>query len=326
MPFGLPFIARPGQEGFDAYGRMIPPDLPEGWDGWGRPIISGNPQPPIPPPAAAAMPLAANTVSPNTRDDMPSTVPPNSSTTESTGRPDQPSCFDRPPAQTDSYFRYDPFEAFSLPAAALNRAWELHLPRELVSHDVGEDDWKRFINDLSTEALQSARHDWISRRPTIPGRGPNPSLSDAVHALIASWAVAFFAPRGIKIYAASGGSRVIPRPVEPPLASKRGHDRADEWSDASSTLDDDDDEIRQEMEDRRADAHYPRVERIWRQNERERERRRARKRRGNERLLGGARPGADGDWEVCFVHSTPTLWTPGARPRTYGEPVVRLRR
>ena len=46
MPHGLPFIARPGQEGFDAYGRMrmsakqnsiaradddtVPPELPEG--------------------------------------------------------------------------------------------------------------------------------------------------------------------------------------------------------------------------------------------------------------------------------------------------------
>ncbi|RSH90301.1 hypothetical protein EHS25_001635 [Saitozyma podzolica] len=30
MPHGLPFIARPGQEGFDAYGRMLPPELPEG--------------------------------------------------------------------------------------------------------------------------------------------------------------------------------------------------------------------------------------------------------------------------------------------------------
>ncbi|RXK37599.1 hypothetical protein M231_05141 [Tremella mesenterica] len=57
MPFGLPFIARPGQEGFDAYGRMIPPELPEGWDGWGRPIVPGVPQqPPVGPPGPAGPP------------------------------------------------------------------------------------------------------------------------------------------------------------------------------------------------------------------------------------------------------------------------------
>lgn len=30
MPQGLPFVARPPKEGFDAYGRPIPPPAPEG--------------------------------------------------------------------------------------------------------------------------------------------------------------------------------------------------------------------------------------------------------------------------------------------------------
>jgi hypothetical protein len=53
----------------------------------------------------------------------------------------RPPCFDREPARHDSFFRYDDFEAFSLPSNGLNRAWEFHLPRELVSHDVTEEDW-----------------------------------------------------------------------------------------------------------------------------------------------------------------------------------------
>ena len=53
----------------------------------------------------------------------------------------RPACFDRPPAPSDSFYRYDDFEAFSLPSHALNHPWELHLPRELVSHDVNAEDW-----------------------------------------------------------------------------------------------------------------------------------------------------------------------------------------
>nr|XP_031861903.1 uncharacterized protein CI109_002732 [Kwoniella shandongensis]KAA5528975.1 hypothetical protein CI109_002732 [Kwoniella shandongensis] len=62
MPFGLPFIARPGQEGFDQYGRMLPPELPEGWDGWGRPLVGAgaNAQPAPPVPATAQSAPAGN--------------------------------------------------------------------------------------------------------------------------------------------------------------------------------------------------------------------------------------------------------------------------
>ena len=53
----------------------------------------------------------------------------------------RPNGFDRPPANADSYFRYEHFDAFALNARALNEAWKLHLPRELVGHDVNQEDW-----------------------------------------------------------------------------------------------------------------------------------------------------------------------------------------
>jgi hypothetical protein len=56
--------------------------------------------------------------------------------------PLRPACFERPPARADAYFGYNEFEAFCLPAASLNRPKELHLPRELVGHDVSEVDWQ----------------------------------------------------------------------------------------------------------------------------------------------------------------------------------------
>lgn len=33
-----------------------------------------------------------------------------------------------------------------------------------------------------------------------------------------------------------------------------------------------------------------------------------------------------GAWDIHFVPATPTIWQLGARPRTYGEPVVKLKR
>nr|ACZ81451.1 CND01640 [Kwoniella heveanensis] len=271
MPTGLPFVARPGQEGFDQYGRMLPPDLPEGWDGWGRPLVAAGANAPAAPLAAAAAGAAPPTqtappmamggggmpgATTQTRDmQFPSTyassqgrgqiVPSASSTTmsEGTGRPDQPACFDRPPAKADSYYRYDGFEAFSFPAASLNRAHQLHLPPELVSHDVNEEDWMKFIEDLSREALHGAQHALSRQVRGGQGLGPDPILSEAVHSLLASWAVAFFAPRGIKVYAAQDGRKVLPPPVEP-LPTKRGFSHAEEWSDDDRSVEDEEDEYR----------------------------------------------------------------------------------
>nr|XP_031861902.1 uncharacterized protein CI109_002731 [Kwoniella shandongensis]KAA5528974.1 hypothetical protein CI109_002731 [Kwoniella shandongensis] len=277
----------------------------------------------------------------------------------------RPACFDRPPAKADSFFRYDPFEAFSLPAKNLNHPHQLVLPPELVSHGVGNDDWFKFITDLSRESLHSTRTSLIHRhlhhhRDSSSvlgdtGYGPEPILSDAVHSLLASWAVAFFAPRGIRVYAAQDGKKVIPPPVEP-MTTKRGFSHAEEWSDDESDYDDDDDSLyrshtrrrgrgggggrgsrpshgsiwsgytseEEERQARHSDLHLPRLEREYRASERDRIRRREKRRRYREaEVRRGERAG---DWEIHFVCATPTIWTPGARPRTYGEPVIRLRR
>ncbi|WVN84872.1 uncharacterized protein L203_100008 [Cryptococcus depauperatus CBS 7841] len=341
MPFGLPFIARPGQEGFDQYGRMLPPALPEGWDGWGRPIVApgANPPPtqappvqPNPPPMAPPTQTRDMPIGPQTGQGVSAYGYPSQTGSQSgpltssdqTDRPDQPACFDRPPAKQDSYYRYEPFEAFSFSADMLNHPHQLHLPPSLVNRDVNGQDWGRFIEDLSREALHGATHSLI-RQARGEHTGPDPVLSDAVHSLLASWAVAFFAPRGVRVYAAHEGKKVIPPPVEP-LAYKRGFSYASEWSDTESSSDDfgfgsEDDE---ERVARKADIYLPKREREIRRNERRRTRRRERRKglRDSELRNGERR----GNWEIHFVPATPTIWQPGARPRTYGEPVVRLRR
>ena len=197
----------------------------------------------------------------------------------------------------------------------------------------------RFVEDLAREALQNAPHDWRHRdrnRLGGKGRGPEPVLSDGVHSLLASWAVAFFAPRGIRVYAAQDGKRVIPPPLDP-ASNSRGYSRPDEFSDEESELDnfqmgdDDDDWLFEETQARRDDAYLSRRERELRKDERARIRRREKKKNRDlhvERAGRGitGRKVTRGDWEVHFVAQTPTVWVPGARPRTYGEPINRLRR
>ncbi|KAL7424408.1 hypothetical protein Q5752_000090 [Cryptotrichosporon argae] len=350
MPAGIPFIARPGQEGFDAYGRQIPPELPEGWDGWGRPIVSGTtPAPPaLPGGASGAMPpnvgpqgmpngqglhggmpgVPAPMPSAGTRDTALSTM---SETSEGTGRPEQPPCFDRPPAQADGYSKYNTFEPFSLPAKALNKPHLLHVPPELVGHDVTEEDWSRFISDLSKEAITGAQHDFaarslsVSRGGSSGADGPRPVLSEAVHTLLASWAVAFFLPRGIRMHAAQNGQRVIPPSLD---HDRSGKSRAWDYSSDDDSSPGDASELDalsddEEEQARRNDMYLPRRERAYRARERERERRRRRRRRFNEERL---RKKGAGEWEVHFASATPTVWQPGLRPRTYGEPVIRARR
>ncbi|WWC59202.1 uncharacterized protein I303_101752 [Kwoniella dejecticola CBS 10117] len=374
MPFGLPFIARPGQEGFDQYGRMLPPSLPEGWDGWGRPSVSTNPQLNVPGGAAgagapAAAPVAANAagVPPDPTQTQTQQMPLSSGmygsgsgsgptsmsstlSSRGTGRPDQPACFDRPPAKADSYFRYDQFEAFSLPCSSLNYPHQLHLPPELVSHDVNEEDWTRFIEDLTKEALQTARHPLHLHARGGRGTGPEPVFTEVIHSLLASWAVAFFSPRGIKIYAVStmDGERILPAPIEPPM-SKNGYRHAEEFSDEESDYDDyiphhnhrytgyspsnsrdlygfeDLSEEEEEREAQKRNMYLPRIERQYRKSEREiiKRREKRRNRREGELKLMNKRIG---NWEIHFVCSTPTIWQKGARPRGYGEPVIRLTR
>lgn len=178
-------------------------------------------------------------------------------------------------------------------------------------------------------------HNWGAADTNRLGRGPKPILSDGVHSLLASWAVAFFQPRGIKVYAAKDGRRVIPAPLDP-VASRRGFSRADEWSDdddanggsySSDTLDDEEEEdyIEEEASARRNDMYLPRRERALRRKERDRQRRRE-IRRKRERRSNKKNGDVHGDWEIHFICTTPTIWSPGARPRTYGEPAMRLRR
>lgn len=120
--------------------------------------------------------------------------------------------------------------------------------------------------------------------------------------------------------------KVIPPPIEPPH-SKRGYSHASEWSDDETASDDDfgygseDDEERQA---RKGDMYLPKREREIRRSERIRMKKRERRRRMREsELKNGENREA---WEIHFVPATPTIWQPGARPRTYGEPVVRLKR
>lgn len=193
----------------------------------------------------------------------------------------------------------------------------------------------RFVEDLARESITEATHDWAKRNKGVLGRGPRPVLTNSVHSLLLSWAVAFFAPRGIKVYAASDGKRVIPPPLDPG-SSRRGFSAANEWSDSESDTLDGESTYEDESKARRDDMYLPRRERELRRDERARMRRRERRRRREEMERGGMNSRAGwsgvggnlsrGEWEVHFVCSTPTVWTPGARPRTYGEPVNRVRR
>jgi hypothetical protein len=65
-----------------------------------------------------------------------------------------------------------------------------------------------------------------------------------------------------------------------------------------------------------------RTERSFRAKERKVKRRRERRQRYMQKYV--RRDGRE--WEVHFVPGDPTVWAAGARPRTYGEPKMRLSR
>jgi hypothetical protein len=181
---------------------------------------------------------------------------------------------------------------------------------------------ERFIQDLCSEAVRSGHHD-PRRGVNAPqfGKGPTPLLSDTVHTLLASWAVAFFNPRGIRIYAAQDGRKAIPPPIEPP-SLRHQYAAASDYSSDTDSSEADPDEWVEEYERKRRDMYLPRLERELRQRERARERRRGKR----SRRKGEVMREREGDWEVHFTCMTPTIWQPGARPRTYGEPMMRLKR
>jgi hypothetical protein len=167
-----------------------------------------------------------------------------------------------------------------------------------------------------------------------------PVLTDGVHSLLASWAVAFFAPRGIRVYAAQDGKRAIPPPIESHNRALRGYSRADEFSDdaLSESGSDEEDWYEDEQAMRRNDMYLPRMERHHRSRERMRERRMQKRLKKHEKMRlgrgkgtgsGGAKGSLGwkgGEWEVHFVPMQKTLWAPGMRPRTYGEPVNKIKR
>lgn len=68
--------------------------------------------------------------------------------------------------------------------------------------------------------------------------------------------------------------------------------------------------------------YLPRRERELRKRERQRERRREKRARRKGQFMKDR----EGEWEVHFVCVNPTVWQKGARPRTYGEPVMRAGR
>ena len=119
------------------------------------------------------------------------------------------------------------------------------------------------------------------------------------------------------MYAAQDGRRVIPPPLEPYSS------RADEYSDEEEEYLNGEDGDEEESTARRDDAYLPRMERDRRRAERARDRRRGRRERA---MVSVSSLGRRMEWEVHFVCTTPTLWTPGARPRVYGDPVVTPRR
>ena len=137
------------------------------------------------------------------------------------------------------------------------------------------------------------------------------------------------------MYAASDGKRILPPPLDPG-SSRRGFSAADEWSDSDSDTLAGDSMYEDESSARRNDMYLHRREREIRRDERARLRRRERRRRRDEMERSGASGRAGwsgvaanqtrGEWEVHFVCAAPTVWQPGARPRTYGEPVVRHKR
>ncbi|WWC67693.1 uncharacterized protein I206_101605 [Kwoniella pini CBS 10737] len=371
MPFGLPFIARPGQEGFDQYGRMLPPDLPEGWDGWGRPLVSTNPQPNIPggiqPDLPAQIPLTNNVAGiPNGQNQqMPlssgmygnsstngnamgnGSISSSSRSSNGTGRPDQPACFDRPPAKSDTYFRYDQFDAFSLHCSSLNYPHQLHLPPELISHDVNEEDWSKFINDLSKEAIKKNYNNSLNSSTStttttylkglkFKNNKKEPILNEIIHSLLASWSVGFFQPRGIKIILVSSlnNKRILQNSIEP-ITQINGYRNAEEFSDEESDFeqynefnnlsnDSEEEEKEKEMEE----LYLPRIERKFRKEERNLIKRRLKKKQNLNNILNNNKNNQTkiGNWEIHFICTTPTIWQKGARPRGYGEPVIRLTR
>ncbi|KAG7531880.1 hypothetical protein FFLO_04026 [Filobasidium floriforme] len=321
MPSGLPIMARPPKQGFDAYGRQIPPPLPAGIDGWGRPIpgpdgqfqfrppgmmgmpgvpgMQGPGQPPVvpEPPAPTPAPAAAEQPERETAVDI--------GVTSDSGRPEEPPMFHRSPV-TDSHNDFRDFTPFSFPSYALARIHRLRRPPELKHCDVRSDEWAYFIEALEQEAYRYADKSHLSTYGTY-SQDDLPLLTEDVHQLLRAWQVGYFGPRGVQIYPAKNGKRLFAPGL--PVSGHRGYGN----NPALTITDDDDDSVfSDDTYDPREEAQYSARERKYRRRQRRDRRRELRERKKRQRL-------ATDDWEVHFAWMQPTAWRAGMKPLQYGE-------
>ncbi|KAI5450328.1 hypothetical protein NCC49_003113 [Naganishia albida] len=306
MPQGLPFVARPPKEGFDAYGRPIPPPAPEGSDGWGRPIPGANVQFPMMQPPGMPhpgmqprpnMPVQGNTGSRAASPDKPS------QSGSDAERPEEPPMFHRAPS-TSAENGYADFEPFAFPANRLRQPGTLRRPHALKDHDIRQDEWGFFIEALAHEALRHVDHG----NPDHP-----PRLTKAVHELLRAWQVGYFGPRAVQVYVARDGKKVYEPGFGVPRnrAAPSMRDSRSMYTDTTSYRDVYSDATTTDSSD--IDLHEGRFSARQRAYRRERRRQRPRDRR--------ARGGDGGEWEVHFAYTEPTMFKPGLKPRRYGEKV-----
>ncbi len=209
--------------------------------------------------------------------------------------------FSRAPS-TDPQFSYNDFKPFSFEARQLAHLSDLTLPREFRRRDIFESDWQFFLQSLATEAFRYASSSADSNLQSYDQEQPR--LTSDVHALISGWNVGFFGPRSVRCFPAKNGKRIYPG-----LAN--GRDRAAMTLDKSSSIssyssDDEDDEL-------------PRVHQSARERRHLREQRRQRRRERKEAAEFEREATEVGDWQIRFTWCEPLRWTPGTKPRQYGD-------
>jgi hypothetical protein len=214
--------------------------------------------------------------------------------------------FHRAPS-TDSHYTYGDFESFAFAANRLNRPGRLRRPRALESHDVRKDEWGFFIEALAHEALRHA---------SLDEGEPQPRLTSSVLDLLRAWQHAYFGPRAVQVFVSRNGERVYDHAfgVSRHRAAlwmpdeRRIHTHTASYRDAHS----DKDSTESESLEAYADARFPARKRAARRDrrwQRARERRTARQ------------ADLEGEWDVHFAYTEPTVFRAGFRPRRYGERV-----
>lgn len=210
--------------------------------------------------------------------------------------------FSRAPS-ADPQFTYNDFKPFSFEARRLAHLPDLTLPREFRRRDIFESDWQYFLESIATEAFRYASSSADSRLDTSDQ--DQPRLTTDVHALISAWNVGFFGPRSVLCFPAKNGKRIYPG-----LAN--GRDRAAMTLDKSSS-------ISSFSSDEESDGDLPRRHQSARERRHLREQRRRRQRERKEAAAFEREATEVGDWELRFTWCEPLRWTPGAKPRQYGD-------